>query len=153
LPKRTVDQLQTIMRTGDLAFLLGGTQALIDGGKLLLIAPTPANELGNIWHLLPDRTRFELWPASFAFSNDLGFHAVALPEAPAPWPEGYLTAEQARDYPEGRYELSLQTAVEAGNQREIDKLIARRSSRDTLRLALFIVGGAVIVALVLKFIA
>ena len=91
----------------------------------------------GLWQLLPERTRFELWPATLAFSNELGFHAVALPAAPEPWPVGYLTADQARDYPEGRYELALQIAAEAGNQPDLDRLLARRSSRDTLRLAMF----------------
>ena len=148
LPKRLIDELQTALKAGDMPLLLGGTQALIDGGRLLLVTPTPSNEIAEIWRLLPDRTRFELWPATFAFSNDLGFHAAALPEAPSPWPEGYLTADQARDYPEGRYELALQIAVEAGNQAEVDRLFARRSSKDALRLALSMLGAAMLIAII-----
>lgn len=150
LPKRLIDELQTALKAGDMPLLLGGTQALIDGGRLLLVTPTPSNEIAEIWRLLPDRTRFELWPATFAFSNDLGFHAAALPEAPSPWPEGYLTADQARDYPEGRYELALQIAVEAGNQAEVDRLFARRSSKDALRLALSMLGAAMVIAIISK---
>ena len=150
LPKRLIDELQTALKAGDMPLLLGGTQALIDGGRLLLVTPTPSNEIAEIWRLLPDRTRFELWPATFAFSNDLGFHAAALPEAPSPWPEGYLTADQARDYPEGRYELALQIAVEAGNQAEVDRLFARRSSKDALRLALSMLGAAMLIAIISK---
>jgi hypothetical protein len=152
LPRRTVEQLQAVLKGGDTPLLLGGTQALIDGGRLMIESATPADELfRGLWQLLPDRTRFELWPATLAFSNELGFHAVALPAAPAPWPVGYLTADQARDYPEGRYELALQIAVEAGNQPELDRLLARRSSRDTLRLAVVLVVAATVVALASKF--
>ena len=94
----------------------------------------------------------DLWPATFAFSPELGFHAVVLPEAPAPWPAGCLTADQARDYPEGRYELSLQTAAESGNQADLDRLFARRSSADTLRLALYLLAAAVLLTVIMKLI-
>jgi hypothetical protein len=49
-----------------------------------------------------------------------------------------LGEEQVRDYPEGRYEYNLQHAAEMGDQAELDRLFARRSSRETLRLALVI---------------
>jgi hypothetical protein len=151
LPRRTVDDVQAVLKSGESVLLLGGAQALLDGGRLMIVSPTPADELmRGLWLLLPERSRFDLWPATFAFSNELGFHAVALPGAPVPWPAGYLTAEQARDYPEGRYELSLQIAAEAGNQAELDRLLTRRSSRDTLRLALYLVAGAMALAIISK---
>lgn len=153
LPARSVDQLQSLLKSAgeDMALLLGGAQALLDGGRLMLVSPLPAEvSLRALWHLLPDRTRCELWPATFAFSDELGFHALAVPVAPMPWPVGYLTADQTRDYPEGRYELALQTAVESGNQAELDRLLARRSSQDTLRLALYMLAAAAVVAVVSK---
>ena len=59
-----------------------------------------------------------------------------MPHAdPAAYP-GYLTEPMAGDYPEGRYELAVQTAAESGNQSALDRLFARRSSRQTLQLAL-----------------
>jgi hypothetical protein len=152
LPRRTVEQIQTVLKAGDMPLLLGGAQALIDGGRLMVESPGPATELvRGLWQLLPDRSRFDLWPATFAFSAELGFHAVAMPAAPAPWPVGYLTADQARDYPEGRYELALQTAAEAGDQPELDRLFARRSSKDTLRLAIYLMIAAAVLALVSKY--
>jgi hypothetical protein len=152
LPRRTVEQVQAVLKGGDTSLLLGGTQALIDGGRLMVESTTPTDELfRGLWQLLPERTRFELWPATLAFSNELGFHAVALPAPPEPWPVGYLTADQARDYPEGRYELAVQTAAEAGNQLELDRLFARRSSQDTLWLAIYLVIGAMAAALAAKF--
>lgn len=154
LPQRKVAQVQEILKSGDTPLLLGGTQALIDGGRLLFLpadTPDPKAIFQQIWQLLPERTRIELWPATFAFSNDLGFHAVALPESPSPWPMGYLTADQARDYPEGRYELALQIAIESGDQPELDRLYARRSSSDTLRLAIYLVLGAFVAAAISKF--
>jgi hypothetical protein len=151
LPPRTVASVQHVMKTGDLPLLLGATQALIDGSRLLLVADTPRDDFcRGLWHLLPYRTRCELWPASFAFSAELGFHAVALPAAPDPWPVGYLTDEQARDYPEGRYELALQIAAEAGDQGELTRLFARRSSLDTIRLGLYLLAAAVVLAVASK---
>ncbi len=151
LPRRTVEQVRAVLKAGDTPLLLGGAQALIDGGRLLVESPAPAGELlRGLWQLLPDRTRFDLWPATFAFSAELGFHALALPAAPEPWPVGYLTADQARDYPEGRYELALQIAAEAGNQPALDRLFARLSSKDTLRLAIYLMIAAAVVALASK---
>lgn len=151
LPPRTVGQVQVVLKGGDMALLLGGTQALVDGSRLLVEADEPADDfLRGLWTLLPGRTRCELWPATFAFSDDLGFHVAAVPAKPDPWPAGTLTADQCRDYPEGRYELAVQTAAEAGDQAELDRLFARRSSRDTLKLAATMLGLAVAVAVVSK---
>jgi hypothetical protein len=155
LPRRSVEQVQDVLKSSgdDMALLLGGAQALIDGSRLLLVADSPADALlRRLWQLLPDRSRCELWPATFAFAPGPGWHVAVVPAVPGPpWPAGYLSAEQCRDYPEGHYELALQIAVEAGDQRELDRLFARRTSRETLRLALYLVGAAVVVAAVSKF--
>ena len=154
LPRRTVEHVQEVLKASgdDMALLLGGTQALLDGSRVLLVASGPADALlRGLWQLLPDRSRCELWPATFAFEPIPGGHVAVVPVAPGPWPAGYLTADQCRDYPEGRYELALQIAVEAGDQRELDRLFARRTSQETLRLALFLVGAAVVVAAVSKY--
>lgn len=152
--RRTVEPLQKLLKAGDSSLLLGGAQALIDGNKILLESPAPdPDTVRDLWQLLPDSSRDTLFPTSFAFSNDLGFDVVVLtPDGGVEprRPPGYLTADQARDYPEGRYELALQTAIEAGDQREVDRLFARRTSQDTLRLAATMVGLAVLVAAVVK---
>jgi hypothetical protein len=151
LPRRTVEQLQRVLKAGDMALLLGGTQALLDGGRLLVEVDRPADDLlRGLWALLPDRTRCELWPATFAFSADLGFHVAAVPVAPDPWPAGVLSDDQCRDYPEGRYELAVQTTVEAGDQAGLDKLFARRTSQETLRLAATMFALAVAVAVAVR---
>ena len=151
-PRRTVELIQRVLKSGDMALLLGGTQALIDGGRLLVESDQPADSLlRGLWALLPDRTRCELWPATFAFSADLGFHATIVPVKPDPWPDGVLTADQCRDYPEGRYELALQTAAEAGDQADLDRLFARRTSKDTLKLAATMLVLAVVVAAAVRF--
>jgi len=146
---RTVADVQSVLKAGDGPLLLGTTQALLDGGRVAVRRPSPDPDfVRGVWQLLPASSRLELRPATFAFSADLGFHAVALPGPP---PAGYLTEEQAKDYPEGRYELALQTAAEAGDQAELDRLFARKSSRDVLRLAVGMVLFAVAVAAVLRF--
>lgn len=156
LPRRTVETIQRMLKDADagkwMDLLLGGTQALIDGGRVLVQRSSPDEALlRSLWQLLPDRTRCELWPASFAFSNDLGFHAAVLPQLP-PDPQSLRHTEDGlRDYPQGRYELGLQIAAESGNQRELDRLFARRTSSDTIRLALTIIAAAFIIAALAKF--
>jgi hypothetical protein len=153
LPPRTVEELQRILKSGDVALLLGGTQALLDGGRLLIVSDRPETDvLRSLWALLPDRTRCELWPASFVFSRDFDFHVAVIPVPPQPWPPGLLTAEQARDYPEGRYELAIQTAIESGNQADLDRLLARRTSQETLRLAVGMLIFALILAVAVRII-
>ena len=151
LPRRTVAGVMATLRAGDMPWLLGAAQALLDGNRLALESDGPAEaSLRGVWQLLPDRTRCELRPATFANGLDLGFHVAALARVPTPAPPGYLTAEQTRDYPEGRYELALQVAAESGDQGELDRLLARRSSADTLKLAARIVAFAVAAALFVK---
>jgi hypothetical protein len=128
--------------------LLGGVQALIDGCKLVFERPGPDTRLlRGLWTLLPTSTRSHLWPASFAFGNGLPFDAVVVRRArPDDFP-GYTTEDQAADYPEGRYELRLQTAAEAGDQAELDALLGRRTWGETWRLGVTLL--VVFVALVL----
>lgn len=152
LPARTVAAMAQSLKEGDSPLLLGSTQALLDGARVLIVAAEPDPKLvRGLWQLLPTRSRFDIWPASFAFSLDLGFQCAVLPEAPKPWPLGHLNAEQVRDYPEGRYELSIQSALESHDQAELDRLLARRSSNDTLRLAAYMLAFALFAAVVSKF--
>jgi hypothetical protein len=129
--------------------LLGGSQVLVDGGRIVFSRNGPDSALlRDLWCLLPTSTRSELWPANFAFGNALQFHVLAVPDAEGEEYEHYHTEERAGDYPEGRYELALQTAAESGDQRELDKLFARRSQAETLKLAVYLLIAAVIVLLV-----
>jgi hypothetical protein len=148
LPRRTIEQLDAVLKNGDGPFLLGASQTLVDGGKILLKRETPEKKLlRDLWALLPDSTRRCVWPATFAFSNALGFDVVAMPTVPGKGIPGYLNEDQARDYPESRYERDLQAAIESGDQRFLDRLLSRRSSSETLRLALtiLVVGVAVVI--------
>ncbi len=150
LPRRTVAQILDAFHAGDMPWLLGGAQSLIDGGRLVFESDTPDElRVRRLWQLLPDRSRAELRPATFAASLALNFHVTVTP-APPPFPANHLTAEQTRDYPEGRYELALQIAVETGDQAGLDRLFARRTSADMLRFALTAVGVATVAALVVK---
>ena len=60
--------------------------------------------------------------------------------------------ERVRDYPPGRYEHGVQAATEAGDQKWLDELFARRTSDETLRLGLYIIAFALAVAAVFKFV-
>lgn len=150
-PPRTVEQVADVLREGDGPLLLGATQGLLDGVRVVLNRPTPDETvLRSVWQLLPTRTRIELWPATFAFHLDFGFHIAVTANPPVSLPLGSITEEQAKDYPQGSYELGVQAAAEHGDQVELDRLFARRSSRDTLRLALLILAGAAIAAVAVK---
>lgn len=144
-PRRTVEQLQHVLQTGGSPTLLGAVQGLVDGGRLVFERAAPATQLvRDLWQLLPTSAQAELWPTTFAFSNDLNFDILVVPKAEGLKLDRLITEEQALDYPERRYEFSLQYAVEHGDQRELDALLGRRSSKQMLRLALFILIGGVL---------
>lgn len=137
-PKSTAERT---VENSESPALLGATQVLVDGGRVFFRRPAPdLNLIQGLWTLLPSSTRSRLWPASFAFSNHLQFDAVVVPRLEANDLVGYTSEEQAIDYPEGSFELSLQTAAETGDQQQLDALMARRSVWDTWRLGLYLLA-------------
>ena len=151
LPPRTVEQLDAIFKHGDGPFLLGACQTLVDSGRIALKRDKPEPEMiRDLWMLLPDSTRRQTWPATFAYSTTLQFGLVVLPAIPEAGLPGYLSEDQARDYPESRYERELQFAVEHNDPRTLNKLINRRSSAETLRLAMWMVLAAVAAAILMR---
>ncbi|MFL5329396.1 MAG: hypothetical protein ACJ8C4_10825 [Gemmataceae bacterium] len=147
-PQRRLDSLRAILKSDDGATLLGAAQALVDGGRVVFERPKPAPEtLQRLWLLLPESSRGELRVATFAVNNELGFDLLVTPKAKGASFVGCLTDTQAGDYPQGRYELNLQIAVESGDEVGLSRLLARRSSRQALRLMLHILILAVIVGL------
>ncbi len=153
LPTRTTQDILAAMKAGDSSLLLGAAQAILDGARVAVKrdAADPAFTRA-LWQFLPDRMRGEVWPATFAFSNEIPFHAVVLPTGYEGKLVGYLSEDQTKDYPEGRYETRLQLAAETGDQAELERLFARKTSQEVLRLAVFMVLFAFAVALILKFI-
>jgi hypothetical protein len=140
------------VRRGGSQVLLGGCQVLVDGGRLVFERPAPDPELLRaLWLLLPTSTRRTTWPATFAFGNALHFHVVVVPHAPADDYPNYTTEEQAADYPEGRYELALQTAAEAGDQRELDRLFNRRSRAQMTRLIVVLLAVVLGLAAIIQW--
>jgi hypothetical protein len=138
-PQRRVEDILQVLNVEYSSTLLGGVQALLDGGRLVFERTALDDKLlRGIWLLLPTASRGDFWPASFAFSNALGFHALAQPRIDPEQCAGYLREEQAGDYPEGKYELELQTAAEHGDQETLDYLFARRSYREIRRIALLL---------------
>jgi hypothetical protein len=156
LPPRTVAEVQRILQgAGDnnpgSPVLLGAAQALVDGGRIVFERPRPETELlKDLWTLLPQSTRNGLWPASFAFENTLQFDALIVSRVQGPEYDGYLTEDQAAEYPQGRYELSLQIAAEAGDQQAVDALFARRSRAQMFRLGLVLLVGMILLLVISK---
>jgi len=137
-PQRTVAQVQEILKRGNRSpLLLGGVQALVDGGRLVFERTSPDTGLvRDLWTLLPTGARCHLWPASYAFGNELGFDVLVVPRASGDEYASYLSEVQAGDYPEGHYELGLQIAAEAADQRALDSLFSRRSRGEIWRMGL-----------------
>jgi hypothetical protein len=148
---RTTEELAVLLdkeheRT---AWLLGSAQVLVDGGKVWLERPAPELSLvRDLWNLLPYSTRAELYPATFTFSNEHRFHLAVAPPAVRPQFEGYVSEDRAGEYPEGRYELGLQTAVESGDQPGLEALLLRRSRRQMIGAGLMLLALVSLVALV-----
>ena len=138
-PRRTVAQLQKVLETGGSPTLLGATQALVDGGRVVFERAAPASQLiRDVWQLLPASVQGELWPATFAFSNDLRFDLLVVPKIEGLDLDRYVGEERAVEYPEGRFEFGLQYAIEHGDQAEVDRLLNRRSGKQFLRTAVFV---------------
>jgi hypothetical protein len=153
-PRRLVAELRRVLDVEEqrTQTLLGGVQILVDGGRLAFERPAPDEKIvRDLWALLPTSTRRALWPASFAFSNRHRFHLIVTPKADGPDFEGYVREDKAGDYPEGRYEHSLQKAVEADNQPEVDALLSRRSRTQMFWLAVLLLVGFVVAAIVLNW--
>jgi hypothetical protein len=127
--------------------LLGGAQVLVDGGKLVFVRPQGDLALvEGLWTLLPYSTRCKLWPTSFAYSDELGFDVIVLPRSNDGL-AGYTDEEQAALYPQGSYELALQTAAESGDQAALDAVFHRRNSSEMVRLALLLLIGMILLVI------
>jgi hypothetical protein len=154
VPRRTVADVQEVLKRPNGPELLGGCQALLDGSRLLFPrAGADADVIRSIWMLLPYSNRLELLPATFAWNASLKFDVVVVPAERADQFTNYLTEEQAGGYPEGRFELSLQTAAEADDQESLDILWSRRSRREVWRTGILLVIVMGILALAIQLLS
>ena len=81
------------------------------------------------------------------------YHFAVLPGVPdVSRSPAVLTEDSARDYPQSRYELNLQIAIESGDRAALRRLLARRTVDDAIRLALYMLGFALVVALLFRFV-
>jgi hypothetical protein len=155
-PRRTVTDIQALFERHKLIqpTLLGAVQALLDGGRIAFERSEPDPDVVRaLWTLLPTKTRATLWPASFAFGNQLGFDVLVVPKVQGVELADYLREEQAGDYPEGRYEHSLQVAAESGDQAELDHLFARRSRIEVRRMALLVLAAVIFLAVTMNWLS
>jgi hypothetical protein len=132
--------------------LLGAVQILVDGGRLIFARPEgDVGLVSGLWLLLPEATRVRLWPTTFAFSDALEPDVLVVPHLESAMLESYTTEEQAGDYPAGAYELALQRAAEAGDQKELDAVFSRRDSRQTIKLIMMLLIGLSLLVLASRF--
>jgi hypothetical protein len=131
--------------------LLGGVQVLVDGGKLVAerSAPDPAF-VRDLWALLPIGSRARLWPASFTFSMELRFDVAIVPRLDQMIASGYVTEQQAGDYPAGSYELALQTAVDDGDEAEVRHILSRPPARP-LRIGTSLLVAVLVLAVTTRW--
>lgn len=133
--RRTVAAVQRVLKRDNGPELLGGSQVLLDGGKLCFIRPTGDEAMvRDLWALLPHSNRCELMPATMAWNRDLNFDIAVVPADRAELFKDYMDEEHAGQYPEGGYELSLQIAAEADDQERLNELLSRRSRREVWRM-------------------
>lgn len=144
MPERAVEEIAALMAP-DQPFYLGAIQSLLDGVRIAVPRPAPDDTVPRaLWQLLPYRERSHLAFATFAFRPDERLNLAVLPTLPDPLPFGWVSEAKCGDHPPGVYEVALQLATEGRNQRQMDRLLHRRSSKDTLRLALILIGVAVL---------
>jgi len=151
LPRRTIKELDELLKKGDGPYLLGAAQTLVDGGKIVIAFTANSMYLiRGVWALLPESNRRTIRVATFATSNNLEFDLLALAAIPAGGLPGYLNEDQVLEYPDSRYERDLQIAIEHGDQRELDRLLARKSTQEMIRLAWKLIVVALVVSTVVK---
>ena len=133
---RTCPQLMDLFKSHDMPLILGAAQALVDGGRLGLVAGAESpGTLAAVWQLLPTALQGRRTVCAVADLPGAGFDAFVTRRPPDPWPVAVLSSEQARDYPHGGYEFALQSAVEHGDEAALARVLSRRPSLDPVRAA------------------
>lgn len=146
--RRTVAAVQSVLKRDNGPELLGGSQVLLDGGKLCFIRPAGDEPMvRDLWALLPHSNRCELMPATMAWNRDLNFDIAVVPADRANLFKDYMDEEHAGQYPEGGYELSLQIAAEADDQERLDELLSRRSRREVWRMGWMLLAAFLTIVL------
>ena len=149
LTKRTVEVLRPVLQQGDAPLLLGAAQILVDGGFIALPhSPTCELLFRDIFAIIPDGTCGEISLATVPGTAPIPARLIAVP--PGVTIPGYANEEQVRDCPAGYYEANLQLAIEGGEEASLAQLLARRTPRQTIRLALGLIIGLGLVSLALR---
>lgn len=135
---RTARAISEILGSGDTPTLLGAAQALVDGGKIHVLAhePISIDRLAPLWALLPSRQRATLKVATFLRSTRLPMDLAA---GPVP-PEHAWTWDTVGDYPEGDYEKSLHQAATLNDNETMNRLLSRGSRWDIIILGLVLLA-------------
>lgn len=149
-PVRSVATVKAMMPTADGPFLYGGCQALLDRAKIILERSEPDHTtIRQLWQLLPISIQAQTTFISWTQQHECRFDIMMVPVIPVEHP-GYLIEDQARDYPESRYERALQLAIEFDDEASFQKLIHRQSSAQVLRLAFTLVLGMAVLSVVAR---
>jgi len=143
----SLDTFQNWLKSDDSALLLGGAQALMDGAKIHLDRDGNEWEVARrLWNLVPLSLRLEkrlvVNDPEKRINADL--KVSRTPGDPDAW-----TSQRLGDYPEGRYEFGLQTAIDNGDEAAIHGYLARRSPKQVMMLAALLLGGFVLIGLIM----
>lgn len=177
---RLVSEIADLLKNNDSPLILGATQYLLDGGKILLpMEEATENIIQQVWMILPDRSRSEFTFATLIPKKE-SLHNLALDcsllatrsdanhgniselegdkisnplsKQNKHFDVSLIKAEQLRTYPNGRFEQELLLAAENGDQVTVNKLMQRKTGNEMLRFSIYLLVIIVGVILVSKFI-
>ncbi|MSR30727.1 MAG: hypothetical protein EXR99_04400 [Gemmataceae bacterium] len=126
---------------------LGAAQALLDGNRVILPPRENPHEIAkNLLFLLPLANRLEIGLTLLPSVNNKNFQIqTEMPGKSGKEEPGAVLFSQAGDYPEGKFEYSLQWAVENEDLYELNRLYFRKT---TTQVFWFACGLLAIVSLV-----
>lgn len=140
---------QELLKTEDSALLLGGAQALVDGGKIQL-GETPQDRFRaeNLWNLIPIPVRME---RTVVVGDKSGDWPSDLAAAQSLLSQDSWTAQRLGDYPEGRFEFSLHSAIDLKDEEGVYRLLHRKSPRQVMMMATMLLVGMIIIGFLMSW--
>ncbi len=149
LPK--VSYFQDLLKSADSALLLGGAQALMDGAGVRLDAGHEDREVAErLWNLAPLSVRLERTMVIGDPGNILRADLTALSPTTQAQAD-FWNSQRLGDYPEGKYELALQSAIDQGDELSIERHLHRQSPRQVMLTAAFLLVGMIVIGILMSW--